>query len=208
MRDIQPTRDAVIHRHVTTAMMHARGMTRETFAADVVDLYHARTAPNLRAIAFHVAARGADVYEVQRANGQLLFRMLNPDGPTRLPVEIEEAVVLALPEPYRNECLRELANRYGLLAVPVPAADGLGRLVHTGEAVRKFGDVLLALAQTIGDGHLDAADVDNAPRAVTELDALIAMASSLREAHARLLAPDARPAAPTPEFSPRDGREV
>lgn len=115
------TRCGVVWRHVDMALRNEGRMTQENFAADVVDQYHQRTAPHLRSIEFHQHQRGGDPYKVQRLNAQLLFRM-RPDGPTRLPAEIEEAMVMALPVAYRNECLRELSQRYGLLAAEIPAA--------------------------------------------------------------------------------------
>lgn len=201
------TRSDVICRHVQTALRHAGGLTRESFADAVVLLYHERTPFHLRGVQFHPFDRDADVYAVQRANAQLLFRMLDTNSNVRLASEIEESVVLSLPQPYRGECLRELAHRYGLMAVPLPAPQGGDRVVQVGEFAGAFGGCLLALAQTLGDGHLDADDAANAPRAVKELDELIALATSLREAHAMHIAPTT-PGGTVREFPGRAGREV
>jgi hypothetical protein len=178
------TRCGVIFRHVNQALKHVGQVTQDSFAADVAELYHARTASHLRGVQFHEAARSADIYQTQRLNAQLLFRMLNPTGPTRMPCELEEAVVLSLPQPFRNECLRELSNRLGLLAVPMPCPTP-GALVTLGEFVGAFGECVVELSQTIADGHLDPHDAGNSARAVKELDALIAQATSLRAAHQR-----------------------
>lgn len=199
------TRCGVIFRHVNQALKHTGPLTQENFAAEVADLYQARTQPHLRGVQFHQAARSADIYQTQRLNAQLLFRMLNPTGPTRMPCELEEAVVLSLPEPFRNECLRELANRMGLMAVPLPDTTP-GALVTLGAFVSEFGQCVVELSQTIGDGHLDPHDAGNSGRAVKELDDLIAQATSLRAAHQRHSEQHAVPA--IAEFTPRDGREV
>lgn len=200
------TRADVISRHVQTALRHAGGLTRESFADEVVALYHDRTALHLRGVQFHAFERGADVYATQRANAQLLFRMLDTGSRVRLPSEVEEAVVLSLPQPYRGECLRELSHRYGLLAVPLPAGDAVGRVVQAGEFAAAFGECVVAMAETLADGHLDARDAANAPRAVKELDDLIALATSLRQAHAAQIPPT--PANNVHEFPGREGREV
>ena len=116
---MKTTRDQVIAHHVNMALRHCAAVTRESFADEVVDLYHQRTPLALRGIQFHAVEKGGDPYAVQRANAQLLFRMLQ--GPVRLAAELEEAVVLALPQPYQGACLSDLAARYGLLATPMPA---------------------------------------------------------------------------------------
>lgn len=198
------TRCGVIFRHVNQALKHVGQLTQDSFAADVAELYNARTASHLRGVHFHQAARNADIYQTQRLNAQLLFRMLNPNGPTRMACELEEAVVLSLPQPFRNECLRELANRLGLLAVPLPDANP-GALVTLGAFVKEFGECVLELSQTIADGHLDPNDVANSARAVKELDDLIAQASSLRAAHQRHAEHHASPS--VAGFARREARE-
>lgn len=182
------TRQDVIWGHVRLAMQHCGAITRESFAQDVVDLYWARTPKPLRGIKFHECERGDEVYVIQRKNAQLLFRMIDRDNPdpSRMPHEIEEAVVLALPDLYRAECLRDLAARYGLMAAPLPAVDAPARMVSAGEFTGEFGECLKALAATIGDGDLTRADAARAPAVVTSLDALIAQATSLRAAHLRV----------------------
>jgi hypothetical protein len=174
------TRDQAVAHHVNMALRHTT-LTREAFADDVVALYHQRTPLDLRGIAFREFARGGDPYTVQRANAQLLFRML--DGVVRLPAEVEEAVVLALPEPYRGACLHDLAARYGLMAAALPTEAPGAQAAQLGDLANDFGEAVQALAATLGDGHMTPADAGNARIAVRELDDLIARASSLRAQH-------------------------
>lgn len=175
------TRDQVVAHHVNMAMRHHAALTRESFADEVVALYHQRTPLAQRGIAFHQVERGTDPYAVQRANAQLLFRMLQ--GVVRMPAEIEEAVVLALPEPYRGRCLHDLAERYGLMAAQIPAVESGAQTASLGELASEFGEAVKAMAVTLGDGHLTPADAPSAQLAIRELDELIAKATSLRAQH-------------------------
>lgn len=185
------TRDQVVAHHVNMVLRHTT-VTRESFADDVVNRYHERTPLELRHIQFHAFQRGGDPYAVQRANAQLLFRMLG--NVVRLPVEIEEAVVLSLPEPYRTACLHDLCERYGLLAAPIPGATPEARLAQVGDLATEFGQAVHALATTLGDGHLTPADASNAQLVVRELDELIAKASGLRAQHQAIAEGQAVPA--------------
>lgn len=184
MRD---SRTHVLFAHVNT-MLKSTGATRDDFADDVAQLYMARTPLHARTVQFHQHARGNDPYQVKDANGQLLFRMLDPTAPVRMAADAEEAVVLALPQPYRDACLRELAGRVGLMAAPQPAADGVQAGLDLGRLSQAFGDGVVELSNTIADGQLCPADAAHAPQVVQALDRLIAKAASLRQAHIDLLA--------------------
>ena len=117
---MRETRGHVLHAHVLMALAHS-GMKQADFADAVVHLYDVRTPLHAQSIHFHKHVKGSNPYDVQKANTQILFRMLRPEfTDSRMPVELEEAVVLALPEPFRDECQRELAERLGLLAAPLP----------------------------------------------------------------------------------------
>lgn len=179
------TRDAVIAKHIAMATTRT-DLTMETYAQDVADLYRARTPEHLRSIQFHVYQRGGDAYAVQRANAQLVRRQV--DGTVRMGVEIEEALVLALPEPFRSRCLLELNERLGLLAAALPAADGAEQLVQLGELLQEYGDTVSALAPIYADGRVDAADAAHAANAIKELSELMAKATTLMAALCRVSA--------------------
>jgi hypothetical protein len=140
----------------------------------VVSLYDTRTPLAARHVPFH---RTADVYADQKANAQLLRRMLSIDALVRMPVELEEALVLALPEPMRTECLRELADRYGLLAAPKPCGTRIRPVVPAG-ILRETGEAVIALAQVIDQ---DAPRLADLQRAASELIDVIAHCTSARE---------------------------
>jgi hypothetical protein len=203
------TRVGVIWRHLIFALANSK-LDRETYADDVAQLYNARTPAHERGLQFHQHARGSDPYKVRTANRQMVFRMLDPEGPVRAPMELEEAAVLALPQPFQRECLRELAARYGLLAAPLPTAgdDPASLAASCGEFAREFGECLLALAATIGDGHLDPSDIARSPSAIHELDGLIAHATSLRALHVANIEAGGRGPAQVHEFPRRAGQEL
>lgn len=183
---LNATRNRTIARHVLLALKHT-DTTRETYADDVAKVYQERTPLHLRHVEFHALVRGSDPYAVLRANAQLVMRQV--DGVTRMASELEEALVLALPEPFRAACLSELAARYGLLAAALPAASAGGQLGQWGGLSREFGEALQALARTMDDGRLDQADAAHAGEVVHQLEDLIAAATTLRAAHAALLHP-------------------
>lgn len=169
-------RDAIIAGHVAAAMRHTR-LSYEAFAQSVMDHYHASTADTLRNIQFHPVPR-TDPYPAMRANAQLVRRMVEGTA-VRMPVEIEESVVLSLPEPYRGTCLRELAARYGLLAAEVPKATAEGQAASLGALLTRCGQSINALAPMLEDGAITGADAHLAPAALAELDHLIAAATTL-----------------------------
>jgi hypothetical protein len=167
----------------TRRMLHERRLSMETFAARVVELYHARVPAAARSIEFK---SDGDLYQVARVNAQRLSRYMQPEICTRMPVEIEEPWVLALDEPYRTDCVRELAARYGLLAVPIPDdagavsdAESLGRLT------RELGEFFTRIAPVMADGIVDARDCPHLAAAIAEADVLMGAVQGFK---ARLVA--------------------
>jgi AcrR family transcriptional regulator len=189
MRD---TRASTIHAHLLTALKHS-GIDQDDFAEDVARLYFERTPLHARSIEFHQHTRGGDPYAVRRANAQLLFRMLKPAGPVRMPVEIEEAVVLALPQPYRDECLRELNERYGLLAAALPAGNdaSLADQVRSPcDLMRKAAAAVERIAPMLEDGRIGPEDAAYFADALAAINAMMGcgvtltaqIANAMREA--------------------------
>lgn len=187
------TRDRVIARFVRLAIKHT-DLTREAFAEEVVHLYHQRTPLKQRGIEFHAFTTGCDFADVMRANAQLVFRQL--DGVTRFAAELEEAVVLALPQPFRQACLAELAGRYGLMAAALPASTAGGRMGQVGEMSKEFGEALRAISRTLEDGDLTSTDPALVTDVVRELDELIAAATTLRATQLAVIAPSLSAAPP------------
>jgi hypothetical protein len=158
------SRSNVIAHHVRLAIAHS-GTTMRAYAACVAAHYLAHVPLQARDVHWHA---GADIYGNERANAQILARML--DGATvRLPVSLEESLVLCLPEPYRGELQRELAQRLGLLAAPLPGRDDARATTTVGELCRETGELLQSLAEPLADGKLDATDAPHCARALKEV---------------------------------------
>lgn len=200
---MRSTRPAVIAHHVQLAM-HLGGLTMDAYAADVARLYEERTPRHERALKFHELERGGDAYAMLRANAQIVRRHLAPpgaDGNIRCAAELEEALVLALPEPYQRECLRELAERYGMLCVrlPAPTSDGSEHMRRTADLFVETGNAVRAIAPMLVDGCITEADRPLAEMARGELRDVIGAAETLI---AQIDAIDA-PAGGAPSWSPR-----
>lgn len=158
------SRANVIALQVRMALAHS-GLTMRGYAIDVAKHYNDHVPLQARDLTFHCSA---DIHADVRANSQILQRML--DGTTvRLPVSLEESLVLCLPQPYRDELQRELAARLGLLAAPLPRMDGARDTVSIGELMQETGELLQALAPAMADGKIDASDAPHARRALREL---------------------------------------
>ena len=150
------SRTECIARHVRRATRETR-LSIEDFSADVLRVWQERTPPEVR------CAHGADFrqegtpYQLMAANGQKIRRWLNPEVSARPSVDVEECLVLALPEPFRSECLRDLAARMGGLFVRVEGQANL-TLGAAGELMRQTGEALEALGPLMQDGQINARD--------------------------------------------------
>ena len=180
MTTIEP-RAALIAR-VTREALRATGDTLRAFAARVADTYQRRTHADDRAIDFHASA---DPYADERANAQLITRMLN--GETRLPADLEEAWVLALPEPQRGRLLSKLSGRYGLLAVPMAEIGTGDDTLRVCALLRETAEAVQALAPLLRDGNLHTHCAQSARAAITELRQAEAVAAGLRIQIQRLM---------------------
>lgn len=158
------SRANVIAHHVRLAMQHS-GLTMRSYAMAVAAHYHDEVPLHARDVPLHATG---DAYADERANAQILQRML--DGNTvRLPVSIEESLVHCLPLPFATELKRELAQRMGLLAVPLPRNDNARASVSLGDLCRETGELLHSLAVPLADGRIDADDAPHCRRALKEV---------------------------------------
>jgi len=173
---MRESRRQVIADHVMLAISRS-ALTERTYAQCVADLYMERTPLHARAIPF---AQSADPYADSEANRQTVKRML--DGRVRMAVDIEEALVLALPEPYRHALMAELAERLGLLAADQPAADATGQQHQVAELIAGAGAALDKLAPMLDDGVLDEHDAQYAAAALAALEALQARVVTIEAA--------------------------
>lgn len=161
---MRESRSQLIAEHVLLAISRS-ALTERTYAQTVADLYQERTPLHARSVAF---ASSADPYADSEANRQTVKRML--DGRVRMAVDLEEALILALPAPYRQQLLAELAERLGQLAAERPSAEPAGQQHQVGSLIRDMGRALDSLSTMLDDGVLDANDAAHAPQALRELE--------------------------------------
>lgn len=177
------SRQGVLAHHINHALH--RGTTMRRYAGDVATHYLNTVPLHARQLPLQITR---DPIADERHNAQVVQRWL--DGAVRMPVEAEESLVLSLPEPFRAECQRELAERLGLLAAPLPSKDGARATVTTADLLRETGELMLALSPLFADGKVDAGDLPNARRAIRECDDVLGRLTTLRAELTTLLLAD------------------
>lgn len=171
------TRPQTIFRH-TQRMMRETPCSWELFGQRVVEHYHGHVPEFARNFLFQV---GGDIFRCAKTNAQRLKRYADSEVETNLPSELEESWVNALPQPYRADCIADLARRYGLLAVPVPktAACALTAMQSMGEISREFGKLCETIAPVLADGQITADEAPALQETERELELLIGAANGL-----------------------------
>lgn len=164
------TRSEVIFRF-TQAMLRERRISLETFVQDLIDQYHLRVPASARIVEFKT---DGDVFRRAGTNAQKLRRYI--DGQVNLPADLEEAWVEALPHPYRTDCKRELARRYGFLDVPLPDVSGISDVASLGRLTSEYAKLLQDMAPIVENGGHTAQQL---VQARAEVDQLIASAEGL-----------------------------
>lgn len=173
-----PPRSSVIYAH-TRRMLDASALCVRKFAMRVAEQYIALLALDQRTVPFRWGVTIDDLCRAEKHNAQILTRYM--DGTVKvLPADLEDAWVLALPEPYRGECERDLARRRGVVPVRLMGSTEAAKAVGLGQLSHEFGELVQALAPALADGHIDAADLPHARRILNESDDLIAAVLGLR----------------------------
>lgn len=173
-----PLRQAVIYAH-TRRMLDSSALCVRKFALRVAEQYMALVAPDLRQAKFRRGVTLDDLCKAEKHNAQILGRYM--DGTLKvLPADLEDAWVLALPEPYRGECERDLAARRGRVSFELPD-NALGvDAAAMGKLFKQFGELCETLGPALADGVLDADDRPQLPRIVKEANDVIAATLSLK----------------------------
>lgn len=176
-RPFLPPRQSVIYAY-TRKMLDDTACNYTTFAMMVADSYLAMTAPDVRQVKLRTG-EGADLIKAMDNNAQVVRRYM--DGTVKtLPVDLEDAWVLSLPEPYRSNCERDLARRRGVLPVKLTADTEEAQTVGIGQLMTEFGELVAALSPAMSDGRIDSADLPHARKILDESDDLIIAITSLR----------------------------
>lgn len=167
------TRSHVIQNHVIAYTRS--GASFQTYAQNVAETYNARVRPEHREIDFKA---DGDPIKCIEANAQKVARYFDPAVNARLPVDLEEACVLALPEPFRGRCLADLAARYGLLAVPIPTGESADAR-KVAQMMTECGEAVTELVPCIEDGAIGPEDGPRLHAAARQLLELMAAAADL-----------------------------
>ena len=172
-----PRRQSVIYA-VTERMLRETGTNRRSFAMEVAERYLQITPEDDRTHAFRITA-GGRVEDDKKHNGQILGRYL--DGTLKsLPADLEDAWLLALPEPYRSDCERDLALRRGLLAIALP--EGGFSVASVTHVFGEYAQLVQALAPALADGKLGPEDRKHAASIKREgHDVIAAIIALMRE---------------------------
>lgn len=197
-RQFDEPRSQVIFRHTAAAVRNSHH-NDNSFAQAVADAYMARVAPEERIVQFHVGTDVASIDKAQSRNAKIIERFRN--GTVKLPADLEESWVAALPDPWRTDCARELAQRYGFMGAFQPVSGPLSQLLSTARLSIEFGETIQALASVQADGRIDAGDVSGLRRALKEARDLAAEVASAEASITRALAelaPSLSPATPFP----------
>jgi hypothetical protein len=183
-------RSQVIFRH-TQAAFRATALEPMQLAIRVADEYQARVAPHERIVEFHAGTTVDAITKAKKANLQIVDRFLK--GAVKLPADLEEAWVASLPQPHREDCERELAQRYGFIGAKSPLSSAAAEMLCAGEVSIEFGQLLQRVA-LITDGQVNGPeDVAELQRALKEGKDLIAAATTLVAGiQARLEQPDCK----------------
>jgi tRNA(Met) C34 N-acetyltransferase TmcA len=170
-------RSAVICR-ATTECIRNSGHTDTSFAQAVAESYMQRVAPAERVVQFHVGTDLASIDVAHKRNAKIVERFR--DGTVKLPADLEEAWVAAMPQPWRDDCERELARRYGFLGARAPEIVPNAGVLQVAGLALEVGHTLEALAQVMADGKVDASDVPALLRALRESRDLAAELETLQ----------------------------
>lgn len=141
----------------TREAIRGSGLCVQKFSTLVAENYIERVGIDDRIVKFYAPGTTVkSLAETERANGSLVTRFL--DGTVKFPADLEEAWIAALPLPFRESLVRELAQRYGLLGARMPEGSITRHVADLADVLRDAGDVAKAMAPMLVDGKIDASD--------------------------------------------------
>lgn len=177
-----PARQQVIYAYASQYRLR-RGLSFERWAERVDEAYHQRVPPRHRTLKCmpHLSAvAGADEWEKLRRNLAQNLRRYEA-GDQHLPVELEESLVAAMEDPWRSDCIRELAERYGLYGAFRRPATVAGDTASWASVLEDFGLVTRDMASVLADGRIDQDDASRLPALLRDVQRMQADLESLRQ---------------------------
>jgi len=188
------TRSQLIWRHVHE-LINRTSASWETYAAQARESYEQAVPKELRVVEW---SQQRDAHKRMRLDAQTL-RRFEHDTRHGLPDDLEEAMVAALEAlgySGHQQLLGELAQRYGLLAAPLPKTGPVDDINGVGRLLKETGEAIQAIAPILADGRIDENDAPLAKKALTEINEAIAELVSYSQRITAIL-PEL-PAAPKP----------
>lgn len=177
-RQFLPPRQLVVYQH-TRRMLDSTTLCLRKFATRVAEQYIGLNAPDVRQVPFRWGVTGDDLTNAEKHNGQVIGRYM--DGTVKcLPADLEDAWVLAMPEPFRSDCERDLARRRGMLAVKLAKPEAAVGAVTPGAMLVEMGQLVDALGAALADNRITEADRPLALRILNESDDLITAVLQVR----------------------------
>ncbi|MBE9538499.1 MAG: hypothetical protein IMF06_05410 [Proteobacteria bacterium] len=173
-------RSHVVWRHVTL-FINKTGTSWPTYCADVAEHYHTTVPGPLRKVEFSLHR---DPHERMRLNAQTV-RRFEHDHKFGLPNDLEDAMVMALPQSRRFDLQADLAARTGLLAAPIPEIGPAHDALGVAGMMRETAEAIEAIAPMLeSDGVIDHKDAHLAGHAEQQLlEAMGALRSMLARVH-------------------------
>lgn len=152
-----PTRQAVLYA-ATHAAMHETGLSLADLSESIAVVYCGRVPPEHRGISLQDSPRGddADAYFRWKDSTRRQIERFLSDA-VRLPVELEEAWIQALPSPYRERAVHQLTHRLGYLPVAIPDHSQC-TVEQISQILAEHAEAVQTSAPMVGDGQLDDAD--------------------------------------------------
>jgi hypothetical protein len=162
----------------TLEILRATSLCVRKFAAEVASGYMQRVAEHERVMDFDPGVGSVEAAcRAEVRNAKKIQHLL--DGEVKFPADLEEAWVAALPAPQKNDLVRELAARYGLLGARLPACDTHHAIADLAAILRDAGEISTTLAPAFANGTLDFNDVPYLRCARPVLTRAVADCSSL-----------------------------
>lgn len=167
------TRNDVLIYHLD-AYLRERGISEARFADRLVETYFTAVPEGYRQVPLAMVPRegSADQFaKIQASNLRAFQRWRRRD--VRIPLELEEAWVQALEEPFRGRCKFDLCARHGVLPVLLDV-DADVDVERIAQFMESEADVIRALVPLLADGVINEADKAGAPEAQQKIARAIA----------------------------------
>lgn len=144
-------------------------------AAEIRELHERRYSRHQTTIEWSQHPDPAARMEVDRKHVWRWFEK----GAARLPAEIYDVMILALPPARRFALEQALASERAGVFVGLPTRSGPG-LVHMGEMAKEASEAIMAVGALFEDGALDERDAELAPEALREISHAMAKLLEMR----------------------------